>query len=132
MKPTPFKDRPLGSKIQWTNLKSALLNFSLGDMSSRIARPGCRLPLADPWAPEILPWVTEVPLGPTTNPLLFTSMNRLHINTTRMREMGMRRKELHCTFSYLSPDGEEEAKHVMRDDLLVLRPRGWEDSLRQG
>ena len=116
----------MNASITWTHLKLALQQFP--DLAKQLAgrrsqETGCRLPVLDPWDPEILPWVGKrcIDSGYQCTPwsqvvetrwpgrgcncwgvctdnlrLLYAVMDRLYINTSAIAHLNMTREQVNC------------------------------------
>ena len=91
----------------------------------------CSWPVLDPWHPDILKYVTDRP-GDRVNctnkqkTLLYTSMDRLVLNTTALHELDLKREDVRCTFIYTnSTDGVMGDGPVveLEGEEMVLNPR---------
>ena len=91
----------------------------------------CSWPVLDPWHPDILKYVTDRP-GDRVNctnkqaSLLYTSMNRLVINTTALQELHLKREDVSCTFVYTdTTDGKVGDGPVveLEGEQMDLSPR---------
>ena len=91
----------------------------------------CSWPVLDPWHPDILKYVTDRP-GDRVNcknqqaSLLYTSMDRLFLNTTALQELDLKREDIRCTFVYTDrTDGKVGDGPVveLEGEEMVLNPR---------
>ena len=91
----------------------------------------CTWPVLDPWHPNILKYVTDRP-GDRVNctnqqkTLLYTSMDRLVLNTTALQELDLKREDVRCTFVYTNRmDGKvgDEPVVELEGEEMNLNPR---------
>ena len=111
----------------WSRVRALPWSLHLAPVNTS----SCSWPVLDPWHPDILKYVTDRP-GDRVNctnqqkTLLYTSMDRLVLNTTALRELNLNREDVRCTFVYTnSTDGKVGDGPVveLEGEEMNLNPR---------
>ena len=104
-----------------------MLDFNISSITGdKQQLPGCKLPKLDPWDPALSWWIDSWPgmwpKPPGIVDLLYITMDRLHFNTTWLKELKVERKEIICKYSYAAAWPKWLPEVTLEEDVITLLP----------